>query len=71
MMPALQAMTEQLWDSASFAYEALQDQQALFKAWAWMRDQGHDWLPSRPSCHVSLLLAVTELHHQPSQGQRR
>ena len=65
-----QMIEEQLWDCAIVAFETLEDQEALCKAWAWSRGEGHHWVPSRPLSHISLLLAVTAQHSQPKQGQR-
>lgn len=66
---AIQDVTEQLWDSAVTAYHNTDNMTGLYEAWCWAQRQAPQWVPSNPTCYLSLVQAVTALHHQPLQGQ--
>lgn len=68
VLDVLQAVPEQLWDSAVCAYHETEDQEGLYRAWRWNKSQAHDWLPSNEACFISTLLSVAALHSQPAQG---
>ena len=65
----MQGITRQLWNCAITVYHQSDDQQAMYEAWCWMKDHGHAWAPDDQSGYAAMLLAVTSLHSQPSQGQ--
>ena len=64
----LQAVTEQLWDVAIIAYQKMNQPEGLYEAWSWMKEQGHDWMPSQHPAYTALVLAVTATHSNPLQG---